>query len=234
MEAKSTGTIIYENRKKKSFTQKTLADKLNVTDKDVSNWERDIARPDLRTIPKLAEVLDIPTALLTSIPTNSKTVFMPEHDEHNNHSANMMESLDESVLDVKYAIYKENVKHLLKQGLAGFSAGFIFVLLTSFLDQEPLNLMMALAVGLYFSGIPYGWGLLTKVIGHWIVIGSIPIMIIVFCCKFACAILISWVAYPIALLYNLIRSQRNGSKLQVVFIILLALFLSLIAAIFIF
>ena len=32
---------------------------LNVTDKAVSKWERDVARPDTGTIPKLAEILGI-------------------------------------------------------------------------------------------------------------------------------------------------------------------------------
>ena len=32
---------------------------LNITDKAVSKWERNIAYPDTQTIPKLAEILDI-------------------------------------------------------------------------------------------------------------------------------------------------------------------------------
>jgi transcriptional regulator with XRE-family HTH domain len=41
------------------MTQKELADRLNITDKAVSKWERDIACPDTMTIPKLAEILGI-------------------------------------------------------------------------------------------------------------------------------------------------------------------------------
>ncbi len=41
------------------MTQRELADMLNITDKAVSKWERDIACPDTQTIPKLAEILGV-------------------------------------------------------------------------------------------------------------------------------------------------------------------------------
>lgn len=59
MANKSMGEIISTLRKEKGMTQKELADKLNITDKAVSKWERDIACPDTTTIPKLAEVLEV-------------------------------------------------------------------------------------------------------------------------------------------------------------------------------
>lgn len=59
MTNKSMGEIIASLRKEKGMTQKELADLLNITDKAVSKWERDISCPDTLTIPKLAEVLGI-------------------------------------------------------------------------------------------------------------------------------------------------------------------------------
>lgn len=59
MANKSMGEIISTMRKEKGMTQKELADKLNITDKAVSKWERDIACPDTTTIPKLAEILGV-------------------------------------------------------------------------------------------------------------------------------------------------------------------------------
>lgn len=53
------GTIILKLRKEKNMTQIELANKLNVTDKAVSKWERGISCPDLNTIPQLAEILEI-------------------------------------------------------------------------------------------------------------------------------------------------------------------------------
>lgn len=59
MSKSSMGDIISARRKEKGMTQKELADLLNITDKAVSKWERNIACPDTQTIPKLADVLDI-------------------------------------------------------------------------------------------------------------------------------------------------------------------------------
>lgn len=59
MANKSMGEIISTLRKEKGMTQKDLADMLNITDKAVSKWERNIAFPDTATIPKVAEILGI-------------------------------------------------------------------------------------------------------------------------------------------------------------------------------
>ena len=55
----SMGEIISTLRKEKGMTQKDIADKLGITDKAVSEWERDVAFPDTATIPKLAEILGV-------------------------------------------------------------------------------------------------------------------------------------------------------------------------------
>lgn len=41
------------------MTQNELAEKMNVTDKAVSKWERDLSCPDINTISKLANILDV-------------------------------------------------------------------------------------------------------------------------------------------------------------------------------
>lgn len=72
MANQSMGAIISTLRREKGMTQKELADMLNITDKAVSKWERDIACPDTQTIPKLAEILGISVEELMnakSIPT---------------------------------------------------------------------------------------------------------------------------------------------------------------------
>ena len=53
------GDVIAALRKEKGMTQKDLADQLNITDKAVSKWERNVACPDTALIPKLAEILGI-------------------------------------------------------------------------------------------------------------------------------------------------------------------------------
>ena len=57
MSYKSVGEIISHLRKEKKMTQNDLARKMNVTDKAVSKWERNLSYPDINSIPKLAEIL---------------------------------------------------------------------------------------------------------------------------------------------------------------------------------
>lgn len=62
MDIKKTGDFIAENRKLMKMTQKELAEKLNVTDKAVSKWERGQGYPEITTIPHLAEILGVSTS----------------------------------------------------------------------------------------------------------------------------------------------------------------------------
>lgn len=59
MEKKTLGMMIASLRKENGMTQLELAEKMGVTDKAVSKWERDLSCPDVNTIPKLAECFDI-------------------------------------------------------------------------------------------------------------------------------------------------------------------------------
>ena len=57
MSNKSIGEMISSLRKEKGMTQNDLAEKMNVTDKALSKWERNLSCPDINSIPKLAEIL---------------------------------------------------------------------------------------------------------------------------------------------------------------------------------
>ena len=59
MERKSIGAFIAVLRKANGMTQKDLAEKLNVSDKTISRWERDDGAPDLSLIPVIAEIFDV-------------------------------------------------------------------------------------------------------------------------------------------------------------------------------
>lgn len=59
MDAGKTGKLISERRKAIKLTQKELADKLHITDKAVSKWERGLSFPDISILIPLAEILNI-------------------------------------------------------------------------------------------------------------------------------------------------------------------------------
>ena len=56
---KTLGTMIAELRKQHGMTQLELAEKMGVTDKAVSKWERDLSCPDINSVPNLAEILGV-------------------------------------------------------------------------------------------------------------------------------------------------------------------------------
>jgi len=59
MDPMKTGIIISDARKKLKMTQKDLADKLYISDKAVSKWERGLCFPDISVLIPLTEILNI-------------------------------------------------------------------------------------------------------------------------------------------------------------------------------
>lgn len=59
MKNQTLGTMISLFRKENGMTQLQLAEKMGVTDKAVSKWERDLSKPDVSSLPKLAEILGV-------------------------------------------------------------------------------------------------------------------------------------------------------------------------------
>lgn len=74
---KTMGETIADLRKERGMTQKDLAEQMNVTDKAVSKWERDLSCPDIHSIPKLAEVLGVSVEELMHV---TKTEKAPNED----------------------------------------------------------------------------------------------------------------------------------------------------------
>ena len=64
MDNQATGLFIKQLRTEKNLTQKELADRLHVTDKAVSKWERGLCAPDISLLEPLAELLGISIAEL--------------------------------------------------------------------------------------------------------------------------------------------------------------------------
>ncbi len=59
MDCEKIGNFIMQNRKAKKLTQKQLADKLCVTDRAVSRWERGVGTPDISLLVSLGEILGV-------------------------------------------------------------------------------------------------------------------------------------------------------------------------------
>lgn len=59
MDIYKTGKFIAEKRKEQGLTQKALAEKVGVTDKAISKWERGLSYPDISLLLSLAECLNV-------------------------------------------------------------------------------------------------------------------------------------------------------------------------------
>lgn len=67
MDALETGKRIQDLRKNHGWTQKELAERLHVTDKSVSKWERGLNYPDMAMLEPLANTLDTTVVELLGI-----------------------------------------------------------------------------------------------------------------------------------------------------------------------
>ena len=70
---KTLGTMIADLRKQHGMTQLELADKMGVTDKAVSKWERDLSCPDINSLPTLAGILGVSVEELMQIKKEAET-----------------------------------------------------------------------------------------------------------------------------------------------------------------
>ena len=73
------GKFIAECRKQKNLTQMQLAEKLGITDKAISKWERGIAMPDSSIMLELCEILGISVNELLS----GERICMESNDQKN-------------------------------------------------------------------------------------------------------------------------------------------------------
>ena len=72
MKNQTFGAMIAAMRKENGMTQLELAEKMGVTDKAVSKWERDLSFPDIHSIPKLADVFNVTVDELMQVKADTK------------------------------------------------------------------------------------------------------------------------------------------------------------------
>lgn len=59
MDTSKVGEVIYTLRKEKGFTQKQLADQMNISDRTISKWERGYGCPDVTLLSSLSTLLGV-------------------------------------------------------------------------------------------------------------------------------------------------------------------------------
>lgn len=82
MDNAKTGAFIKALRTEKRLTQRELAEKLHITDRAVSKWERGLNAPDIALLEPLAEILEVSVVELIRgerIPEEEHTPGLEEH-----------------------------------------------------------------------------------------------------------------------------------------------------------
>lgn len=59
MDCKKVGALLYRLRKEKGFTQKQVADRMNISDKTISKWERGLGCPDVNLLGELSGLFEV-------------------------------------------------------------------------------------------------------------------------------------------------------------------------------
>lgn len=78
MAKQTMGEMIAALRRERGMTQRELAEQMNVTDKAVSKWERDLSCPDINSIPKLAQILGVSVEELMNVPARGESAEDPK------------------------------------------------------------------------------------------------------------------------------------------------------------
>ncbi len=72
MKAEEVGYRIAQARKKQGMTQRELSERLHISDKAVSKWERGVNYPDISLFDEIAKTLDLSLVELLGIEDRSK------------------------------------------------------------------------------------------------------------------------------------------------------------------
>ena len=75
MDNAKIGSLIYKLRKENNMTQLQLAEKLNVSDKAVSKWERGLGCPDIFLLSDLSDIFGVDPEKLLSGELNANPSF---------------------------------------------------------------------------------------------------------------------------------------------------------------
>lgn len=120
--------IIAKRRKEKGLTQKQLADKLGVTDKAVSKWERGNGYPDISYLEPLAAALDVNVSELLKGKTENPDQESDGEDDND-------DTIIKKTLDYANSVYETRSKKMPRMVLLSFLAlGLAGIITTSIVD----------------------------------------------------------------------------------------------------
>jgi len=132
MNCKKTGELITRVRKEHGLTQKELAQRLHISDRTISKWERGVGFPDVSLLEPLADALDLTISeIVIGEKSSSETRIMS----------------DDEVLKEAYAIIKSNVSKQICKKVVATSLSVIFPFFISIFFWSYIPNELAILVG---------------------------------------------------------------------------------------
>jgi len=129
MEKRTIGGLIAVLRKANGMTQRELAERLNVSDKTVSRWERDDGAPDLSAIPVIAEIFGVTCdELLRGERRSPSARLESKSDAVNTETSAKAEKQRKHLLAVSFSKYKTHT--FISMGIA--AVGLIAAMIGNF------------------------------------------------------------------------------------------------------
>lgn len=141
-----TGKFISEERKRKGYTQRQLADILGISDKTVSKWERGNGFPDISLLLPLCEELDISVNELLCGERVS-------NDEYSNKAEENMMNLVKEAQESK----KKIILSAMIAGLILLTAVPLFIISGVFVMETSLRfILIGIGLLIFIAGISIG------------------------------------------------------------------------------
>lgn len=145
MDLNKIGKFISEERKKKNYTQKQLADILNVSDRTISKWECGKGIPEISLLQPLCEELGISVNELLSVERLDKEEYMKKAEQ------NMVHLVEEK---------KENRIKLILILLMGIISIISFVTITvvvntygEIISKQAKDILVVIACAIFTVGL---------------------------------------------------------------------------------
>lgn len=136
-ENKTFAEIIVKLRKEKNLTQQDIANKLHITDKAVSKWERGLSYPDITSISKLANILGVEISYLIDLCKSEENPYLNKTKKEE--TKNIIKLILKGIaLAMGISVTILNILNELstKDSIIMLSMGLIAISLSSYLDHE--------------------------------------------------------------------------------------------------
>lgn len=104
------GTKLKRLRKQRGLTQEELGRQFNVVKQTISNWENDVAKPDLDTFQNIAKFYDVSLCYLLDKTTYTNQNIYCKNCVENPHNTYIMNEKDKRILDKIHILSKPKQK----------------------------------------------------------------------------------------------------------------------------